>query len=55
MLLQNQKYKKLLWFVFGASLFLLNLAGKEFGRFNNPMPALYTSGTVFTVFGANVT
>jgi branched-chain amino acid transport system permease protein len=39
----------------GASLFLLNLAGKEFGRFNNPMPELYTSGRVFSVFGAQVT
>ncbi|MCU1591294.1 MAG: ABC-type transporter, integral rane subunit [Frankiales bacterium] len=39
----------------GASFFLLNLAGKEFGRFNNPMPPLYTSGKVFSVFGAQVT
>jgi branched-chain amino acid transport system permease protein len=39
----------------GASLLLLNLAGKEFGRFNNPMPQLYTSGKVFSVFGAQVT
>jgi len=39
----------------GASLFLLNIAGKEFGRFNNPMPPLYTSGEVFSVFGAQVT
>ena len=39
----------------GASFFLLNLAGKEFGRFNNPMPQLYTSGKVFSVFGAQVT
>jgi branched-chain amino acid transport system permease protein len=39
----------------GASLFLLNLAGKEFGRFNNPMPPLYTSGKVFSVFSAQVT
>jgi branched-chain amino acid transport system permease protein len=38
----------------GASLLLLNLAGKEFGRFNNPMPPLYTSGRVFSVFGADV-
>src|SRR3954463_16229620 len=39
----------------GASFFLLNLAGKEFGRFNNPMPPLYTSGKVFSVFGADIT
>lgn len=38
----------------GASLFLLNLAGKEFGRQAIPMPDLYTNGTVFTVFGADV-
>jgi branched-chain amino acid transport system permease protein len=38
----------------GASLLLLNLAGKEFGRLNNPMPPLYTSGKVFSVFGAEV-
>ncbi len=38
----------------GASLFLLNLAGKEFGRLAIPVPALYTNGTVFTVFGARV-
>ena len=39
----------------GASLFLLNLAGKEFGRFNNPMPPIYTSETLFHVFSAPVT
>jgi len=38
----------------GASLFLLNLAGKEFGRQAIPMPDLYTNGTVFSVFGAQV-
>ena len=38
----------------GASLFLLNLAGKLFGRLAIPMPDLYTNGTVFTVFGARV-
>jgi len=38
----------------GASLFLLNLAGKEFGRQAIPMPDLYTNGTVFSVFGADV-
>ena len=39
----------------GASLFLLNMAGKEFGRFNNIVPSIYTSGKVFSVFGAPVT
>ncbi len=38
----------------GASLFLLNLAGKQFGRLAIPVPNLYTNGTVFTVFGARV-
>ena len=39
----------------GASLLLVNLAGKEFGRVNNILPELYTSGPVFHVFGAAVT
>jgi len=38
----------------GASLFLVNIAGKEFGRQAIPMPDLYTNGTVFSVFGADV-
>jgi len=38
----------------GASYFLYNLAGKEFGRNAVSMPAAYTNGTVFTVFGAQV-
>ncbi|MDQ1684847.1 MAG: branched-chain amino acid transport system permease protein [Frankiaceae bacterium] len=38
----------------GASLFLLNIAGKEFGRQAIPMPDLYTNGNVFSVFGAQV-
>src|SRR4051812_28053789 len=38
----------------GASYFLLNLAGKEFGRLAIPMPQIYQSGTVFHVFGAAV-
>jgi len=38
----------------GASLFLVNFAGKEFGRQAIPMPDLYTNGTVFSVFGADV-
>jgi len=39
----------------GASLLLLNLAGKEFDYQNVAMPQLYTSGEVFSVFGAPVT
>jgi branched-chain amino acid transport system permease protein len=38
----------------GASLFLVNIAGKEFGRLAIPMPDLYTNGNVFSVFGAEV-
>lgn len=38
----------------GASLFLLNLAGKQFGRLAIPVPTLYTNGRVFSVFGAEV-
>jgi branched-chain amino acid transport system permease protein len=38
----------------GASYFLYNLAGKEFGRFPINIPAPFTNGTVFTVFGAPV-
>ena len=38
----------------GASLFLMNLAGKEFGRLAIPMPETFTSGTVFHLFGAPV-
>jgi branched-chain amino acid transport system permease protein len=38
----------------GASYFLYNLAGKEFGRQAINIPAPYTNGTVFTVFGAPV-
>ncbi len=38
----------------GASLFAVNLAGKEFGRQNVDLPDLFHNGTVFTVFGADV-
>lgn len=39
----------------GASLLLVTLAGKEFGRLNTIMPELFTNGPVFHVFGATVT
>jgi branched-chain amino acid transport system permease protein len=39
----------------GASLFLLNLAGKLFGRNKLPLPETFTVGEVFKVFGAPVT
>jgi branched-chain amino acid transport system permease protein len=38
----------------GASYFLFNLAGKEFGRDAVSVPAPFTNGTVFRVFGAAV-
>lgn len=38
----------------GASYFLFNLAGKEFGRDAVSIPAPYQNGTAFTVFGAQV-
>ncbi|MDP3712245.1 MAG: branched-chain amino acid ABC transporter permease [Mycobacteriales bacterium] len=38
----------------GASLFMINIAGKEFGRLATNVPKLYTNGTVFTLFGAEV-
>jgi len=38
----------------GASYFLYNIAGKEFGREAVSIPALFTDGTVFRIFGAEV-
>lgn len=38
----------------GASYFIFNLAGKEFGRFNTAIPLIYNNNTVFTIFGAPV-
>ncbi len=38
----------------GASYFLFNLAGKEFGRYNESMPQPYINHPVFTIFGAPV-
>jgi branched-chain amino acid transport system permease protein len=38
----------------GASYFLYNLAGKEFGRINVSMPAPFINHVVFTIFGAPV-
>ncbi|MCU1494739.1 MAG: amino acid/amide transporter rane protein 1, family [Acidimicrobiaceae bacterium] len=38
----------------GASYFLYNLAGKEFGRNALEIPTLFTNGPVFSVFGATV-
>jgi len=38
----------------GASYFLYNLAGKEFGRQPISIPNAFTNGIVFTVFGAPV-
>jgi branched-chain amino acid transport system permease protein len=38
----------------GASMFALNLAGKEFGRQNVPVPELFRDHTVFRLAGAEV-
>jgi len=38
----------------GASFFLYNLAGKEFGRNGVAIPSPFTNGTVATVFGAQI-
>ena len=38
----------------GASYFMFNLAGKEFGRYSIAMPQPYINHPVFTVFGAPV-
>jgi branched-chain amino acid transport system permease protein len=38
----------------GASFFLYSLAGKEFGRDSASVPATFTNGNVFTIFGAGV-
>jgi branched-chain amino acid transport system permease protein len=38
----------------GASYFLYNLAGKEFGRSADFVPAPFTNGTLFTFLGAQV-
>jgi branched-chain amino acid transport system permease protein len=38
----------------GASYFLYNIAGKEFGRNSVSIPSPFTNGTVFTIFGAQV-
>lgn len=38
----------------GASYFLYNLAGKEFGRIDVDIKSPFTDGTVFTVFGARI-
>ncbi|MGH9019701.1 MAG: branched-chain amino acid ABC transporter permease [Acidimicrobiales bacterium] len=38
----------------GASYFMFNLAGKEFGRYSISMPQPYINHPVFTIFGAPV-
>lgn len=39
----------------GASYFLFNLAGKEWGRYPTGLPQPYTNGTVATILGAQIT
>ncbi|MBW4029619.1 MAG: branched-chain amino acid ABC transporter permease [Acidobacteria bacterium] len=38
----------------GASYFMFNLAGKEFGRYNTSMAQPFVNHTIFTLFGAPV-
>ena len=38
----------------GASYFLFNLAGKEFGRYNLAIPLVFNDHPVFTIYGAPV-
>lgn len=38
----------------GSSYFLFNLAGKEFGRYNNSIPQPYVNNIVFRIFNAPV-
>ncbi|MGH2717564.1 MAG: ABC transporter permease subunit, partial [Actinomycetota bacterium] len=38
----------------GASYFLFNLAGKEFGHNAVAVPTLFTNGSMFTLFGSRV-
>jgi branched-chain amino acid transport system permease protein len=38
----------------GASYFLFNMAGKEFGRYNIAVPQIYINHPVFTILGAPV-
>jgi len=39
----------------GASYFLYNFIGKEFGRYQQTLPNAPNNGTAFTVFGAQIT
>ncbi len=38
----------------GASYFLFNMAGKEFGRYNLAVPQIFNDHPVFTIYGAPV-
>jgi len=38
----------------GASYFLVNLAGKEFGRYNTALPLVYNNNVAFKIFGADI-
>ena len=55
--LRKRKAPRLAYLIsaIGASLFASNLAGKEFGRQNVPVPPLFTDGVLFRVGGAEVT
>lgn len=38
----------------GASYFLFNMAGKEFGRYNTSLPEIFVNHPLFSIFGAQV-
>ena len=52
--LRNRNAPKLAYLIsaIGASYFLFNMAGKEFGRYNLSMVSPYVNHTVLTIFGA---
>ena len=54
--LRKRRAPKLAYLIsaIGASYFLFNLAGKEFGRINLAVDSPFTNNTVFTIFGAPV-
>ena len=54
--LRNRNAPKLAYLIsaIGASYFLFNMAGKEFGRYNLSMVSPYVNHTVFTIYGAPV-
>lgn len=54
--LRNRHAPRLAYLIsaIGASLFMINIAGKEFGRIAVNVPKLYENGVVFSIFGTPV-